>query len=85
MSINFESISICSIDELINEINKNIDVHSYTYIKVVLTEFISDCTYFDRQSVWDKSINSYGSIKKIYKEVFRMMENGEIPERFVAV
>ena len=82
--IKFEPISICSIDALADEINKNIGICSYTFIKIALTEFISDCTYFDKQSMWEKSINSYGKTKEIYKEIFRMMDEGEIPERFVA-
>ena len=83
--IKFEPISICSIDALADEINKNIGICSYTFIKIALIEFVSDCTYFDKHDVREKSINSYGKIKEIYKEIFRMMEEGEIPERFVAV
>ena len=82
MSIKFEQVSICSIDALADEINKNISICSYTFIKIVL---ISNCIYFDKQGMWEKSINSSGKIKEIYKEIFRMMNDGEIPERFVAV
>ena len=85
MSIKFEPISICSIDALADEINKNIRICSYTFIKIVLIDFLSDCTYFDKQIIWEESLKANGKIKEIYKEIFRMMDEGEIPERFVAV
>lgn len=83
--IKFEPIYTCSVDALADEINKNIKIHSYTYIKIALIDFMSDHNFFDKQSVWEESINTTEKDEQIFKEIYRMMDEEEIPERLIVI
>lgn len=84
--IKFEHKPVCSIDSLANEINENTCTYSYTYVKILLMDFLTMHDYFNRKNVYDKYCNSDNERnKEIYKEIIRMIDNGEIPEEFIAL
>jgi hypothetical protein len=86
MKIEFEHLPVCFLEDLAEIISDNIGFPSHHVYWTFKDEYLSRyCTFYIDFVNEIRMDMPTGPRKKMFDVLFEMMNNGELPERFVAV